>query len=119
MTNRFKYYPGAIELIVKTDPRASALVEAKAVEVMEAAKLDFDRQQRHDNEWRLSETTPPKYIESFGVREVENPDGVSFQAYNDDPAAHLVEYGAHAGGRTPVLRYHPLLHGLEEVGGTQ
>lgn len=112
---RVVIYPGALEKILKTDPRAAALVRGKANEVVAFAKIDFERQQRHDNESRTSEFTPPKYIESFGVRRVESDKGVKYEAYNDDPGATLVEYGAHAGGDTFVLRYKPLTHGLNSI----
>lgn len=115
----FKYIPGSLQLVLKTDPRADAYTKRKAVEITEAAKADFIRQQRKDNEWRISETTPPKYIGSFGVRKVATDNGVRYDAYNDDPAVIWIEYGAHAGGETPVLRYKPLTHGLEFVAGME
>lgn len=115
----FKPIPGAFTAILKTDPRADAVTKAAAEKIIAAAKADFQRQQRHDNEWRLSETTPPKYEESFGVRKVSSDHGVKYEAYNDDPGATMVEYGAMAGGQTPVLRYKPLTHGLEIVAGME
>lgn len=117
MPNRsnFVIYPGAVAKILKSDPRADALVRGKANEVVAFAKVDFERQQRHDNESRTSEFTPPKYIESFGVRRIESDHGVKYEAFNDDPGATLVEYGAHAGGEHFVLRYKPLTHGLNAI----
>jgi hypothetical protein len=117
MAFSMKVYPGALDAILKTDPRADAYVRSRADAIIAAAATDFIRQQRPDNEWRTSETTPPKYINSFGVRKLQRARGLLYQAYNDDPAAVWVEYGAQAGGHTFVLRYKPLTHGLEVVGG--
>lgn len=115
-TGGFKPVPGAFTAILKTDPRADLVTKAAAEKIVAAALADFNRQERHDNEWRTSEFTPPKYAESFGIRRVHSEHGVKYEAYNDDPGAILVEYGAHAGGRTFVLRYKPLTHGLEITG---
>jgi len=108
--------PGAIEEIVRTSPVAEAMVKGAAEAIVAAAKADFLRQQRADNEWRTSEFTPPKYFNSFGVRKINHARKLVYQAYNNDPGAMLVEYGAHAGGVTFVLRYKPLTHATEIVG---
>lgn len=121
MANRFTYrpVPGALNKIVATDPRTAALCRRAAHEVVAAAKVVFNVQQRHDNENRTSEYTPPKYINSFGVRRVPalSAGGFAYWAYNDDPGWALVEYGAHPGGNPDVfvLRYRPLARGLDIV----
>ncbi len=81
----------------------------KAIEVTEVAKSVFNRRQRRDNEDRTSETTPPKYVESFYVERRGN----FWVAGNEDPAALWVEFGAHAGGETPVLKYRPITTAIE------
>jgi hypothetical protein len=116
-TGNIRIYPGALDAILATDPRADELVKSKAVEVMEAAKAVFLARQRSDNEERKSEFTPPKYISSFEVNKISRLRGLAWEVRNTDPGATLVEYGAQAGGRTYVLRYKPLTVGLEIVGG--
>lgn len=104
----------ALRRIIETDPRAAALVRRKAIEVVEAAKAVFDISQRWDNESETSQNTPPKYRESFYVERMNQP-GVVYHAGNSDPGWNMVEYGAHAGGKTFVLRYRPLARGLDIV----
>lgn len=112
-------YPGAIDLIVETDPRANALLRGIAQEIMDTAKLVFLARQRSDNEDRTSEFTPPKYIHSFKIDKIQRFKGLAWEVRNTDPGATLVEYGAQAGGHTYVLRYKPLTIALEIVGGMQ
>ncbi len=54
--------------------------------------------------WRRSPTSPPRYRESFVVRRR----GRNWLLINTDPGALWVEFGAHAGGVTEVLKYRPL-----------
>ena len=106
---------GALHRIAADSPRLDALVAEKAREGVRLAKEAFELAQRHDNEfrtWRLSETTPPKYIGSFFTRRISN--GVH-QYGNDDPGWVWVEYGAHAGGETEVLDYRPLGKSLDAL----
>lgn len=116
MASKMVIYPAALQKIIETDPRCSEFVKHKAQMIVDAAKAVFNAQQRHDNEERTSENTPPKYIESFFLRKVRRPKGFSWQAVNGDPGWHFVEYGAHAGGQTFVLRYRPLGRALDIVG---
>lgn len=52
------------------------------------------------------EDTPPiEYPEHFGFRRIRRDLIRGVQFYNDDPTAEWVEFGAHAGGKTPVLKY--------------
>ncbi len=109
-------YPGAFDRIIRTDPRTELMCRAAAADVIDQAKHVFELAQRHDNEARTSEFTPPKYALSFRLRKIRAAKhGFAWQATNDDPGAMLVEYGAHAGGRTFVLRYKPLTRGLDIV----
>jgi hypothetical protein len=96
-----------------SSPGCDAVVRAHAIRIMERAKLAFYSVQRKDNEFRLSETSPPDYIKSFKVYKVR---AARYIVANTDPAAIWVEYGAHAGGRTFVLGYRPLTKGLMSSG---
>lgn len=118
-TGHIEIYPGALELILEIDPRANAAVRAIAQELMDTAKVVFLARQRADNESRTSEFTPPKYINSFQINKLKRLRGVAWEVRNIDPGATLVEYGAHAGGQTFVLRYKPLTVALEIIGGMQ
>jgi hypothetical protein len=85
------------------------VVKRHAVAIAERAKVVFQSIERKDNEWRISETTPPDYAKSFKVFKLRQ---ARYIVANTDPAAIWVEYGAHAGGRTYVLGYKPLTKGL-------
>ncbi len=114
-----KIYPGALGIILETDPRAAALMQAVAEEIQQTALAVFLARQRADNEDRTSEFTPPKYAMSFSNKRLARIRGLAWEVRNSDPGAMLVEYGAQAGGRTFVLRYKPLTVALEIVGGIQ
>lgn len=58
------------------------------------------------------------YRDSFGTDVAETPRGWVGTVYNTDPAAAWVEFGAHAGGVTPVLGYHIMTRALDRVAGT-
>lgn len=86
-----------------------------AVELSKAAEIVFMAFQEKDNEFEVSEFTPPKYKSSFEV----SYNRLTFRAKmaNTDPGWYLVEWGAHpGGGQTRVLRYKPLTRGLLIVG---
>lgn len=93
------------------DPRSHKFVRRVYTNWKRAALLEFNRRQRLDNEWRTSETTPPKYVNSFelskGVRK--------WHFKNTDPGALLVEFGALAGGNTRVLGYSPMRKALDSL----
>lgn len=97
------------------DPRYRDYMLDKAKEINRASVSAFIMIQRMDNEWRISITTPPKYISSFKV-EIDLSIQTSY-AVNFDPAWNLVEWGAHPGGDpdTFVLAYKPMTKGLEMV----
>lgn len=68
------------------------------------------------------EDTPPiLYSAHFGIRVVARALVEAIQVYNDDPTAEWVEFGAHAGGKTRVLRYRIFGHTADameaEAGG--
>lgn len=61
--------------------------------------------------WRPSNTSPPKYAESFVVRKV----GRNWRLVNEDPGAVWVEFGARAGGTTPILKYAVMRTALDRL----
>lgn len=77
--------------------------------IIDLAKETYQRRQVTYNEDRTSETTPPKYMKSF----YKKREGINWIAGNEDEAAMWVEFGAHAGGQTPVLKYKPLTTALD------
>jgi len=105
----------AVYRCLDIDPRANEYVRAKAEEIKRVAIAYFESVQVSDNEWRLSETTPPKYVASFKLRRIKTVRAFKWRVINDDPGALFVEYGAHAGGRTFVLRYKPMTRALDIV----
>lgn len=109
----------ALQRVTIEDPRCRAYYHEIAQKFFDLAIADYLRQQRSDNESRTSETTPPKYIESFAVEIYATAEGLKFYIINTDPAASWVEYGAHAGkGKTFVLRYKPMTHAIEAMSGS-
>lgn len=119
MAVKFVIFPGAIAGICDRSPELDKMLRMRCLDIIREAKLIFRIQERHDNEWRTSETTPPKYLESFKIRRIRRKlrTGPAYAAVNSDPGAIWVEFGAHAGGETPVLKYRPLGRALIVVGG--
>jgi len=100
------------ELEILNGPRMIAALEAKAQEGIDISKGLFAADSKHED-------TPPEfYLDSFGTRLSESPEGVPVvTVYNDDRTAEWVEYGAHAGGETPVLKYRILGRTLDILEG--
>lgn len=102
--------------VAAESPKLDQLMYKNAVEISAKAQAIFNARQVKTNEWRMSETTPPKYVRSFKVQKLSRIKGYSWAVVNTDPASVWVEYGAHAGGRTFVLRYYPLKNALRAQG---
>lgn len=107
----------ALDRITIEDPRMRLYVRELGEKFIALAIADFERQQHHDNEFLTSETTPPKYVESFEIEIWAEGSKLKYRFINRDPGAGWVEYGAHAGGKTFVLRYKPMTHALEAMSG--
>lgn len=101
----------AIRAVAITSPQYDTYARRRAELLKEVAIRVFQARQRRDNEERTSEHTPPKYIVSWKIER----DGEGHKLINTDPAANLVEWGARAGGETPVLKYRPMGTALEIV----
>lgn len=99
------------QVIVRNSPEAERFAYKIARRIADDAIAIFITANRKDNEWRLSETTPPKYIASF--RLAWHRELLRYTITNIDPGWHFVEYGAHAGGKTFVLRYRPMAKALD------
>ena len=86
-------------LKVMNSPRAQAEVYARALEMNTLAGSVFISRSHHDSQ-------PPEiYLKSFGVRRIRFLGKKGWEAYNHDRTAEWVEFGAHAGGKTPILKY--------------
>lgn len=84
--------------ILNSEP-VQLLLEVKGKTAIIVAKSIFAGMSRH-------ESTPPSlYPEHFGIRKTRRALVKAIQVYNDDRTAEWVEFGAHAGGTTPVLKY--------------
>jgi hypothetical protein len=106
-----------LHLVADKSPELERLTRKHAREIMDKAKAVFLARQVASNEWRTSATTPPKYIRSFRIEKFQKKlSGYAWIVRNVDPASSWVEYGAHAGGRTLVLRYYPLKTALVAQG---
>lgn len=73
--------------------------------------IEIYREQEVEGPWRPSGTSPPKYVESFVIRKV----GFNHRLVNRDPGANWVEWGAHAGGVAPILKYAPMRTALDRL----
>lgn len=105
--------PFKLHLVIKKDPRYMVYSRSIAARIEKTAMVIFEIQNHKDNEAATSEFTPPKYIASFRLDWHANT--ASWRVVNDDPGWFLVEWGAHAGGKTRVLRYRPLSRALDIV----
>lgn len=109
----------ALRRVANTSSQLSELTHKRADDIKRRALETFMTKQIISNEWRTSETTPPKYAESFVVTKTRHANGsFTWEVRNFDPGAQFVEYGAHAGGRTAVLGYRPLTTALLAAGFT-
>lgn len=108
--------PVAMRRVARDSPRLDEVIKRKADGIRDHALAVFAARQRADNEWRTSITTPPKYASSFFVSKITQGDKYAWEVRNIDPGAQFVEFGAHAGGRTPVLGYRPLTIAMAAAG---
>lgn len=100
-----------VEAMLRTSPGVQQYAEEVCDDIISEAKAVFIAKEKKGNEELTSETSPPKYLASFGKRREED----RWVVYNDDPGAVFVEFGAHAGGKTPVLKYAPMRTALDIV----
>lgn len=94
-------------------PKLQALLKVKAETINGVAKLIFLSQVKHTHP-----VTPPPYATSFKVRRAVKGARRVWQAYNDDPAAKWVEFGAYtktSDGHPMILRYRPFGRALDVV----
>ena len=75
-------------------------LHAKGHEFIQIAQAIFNAESVHD-----PEDLTPTYNESWEIRDIHRLLVKAIQVWNTDPTAEWVEFGAHAGGKTRVLRY--------------
>lgn len=115
-TNSTAYVSIDMEKLVTTlDSRYERYATRIGDEIRDAAILVFTTEERKDNEERLSEFTPPHYIDQFRVNYYR--DSLKVEVSNEDPGWYLVEFGYHPGGDPAayVRPYRPLRNGLMAV----
>lgn len=88
-------------IAIANSPRAQAFLAYQADRINDEALRWYLVQQKGQA------TAPTFYVKSFKIRRIRRGAIAAWQAYNDDPTALWVEFGAHAGGKTPVLKYRP------------
>lgn len=81
------------------DSRMHLALRAKAEEFIAVAREQFTFREHHRGR------PPVFYNESFEIRVTERNRIPLYRIANTDETAIWVEFGAHAGGRTPVLKY--------------
>jgi hypothetical protein len=90
---------------VAQGPAYKAYARSRAERMKQLAIQAFEKRQNQLNENRTSETTPPKYAESFEIDQV----GPVTILRNNDPLSIGVEFGVHSGrSGTPILKYRPI-----------
>ncbi len=103
-----------LEEVMWSSDKLSDEMQDKAQAINKEAAAVFMAEEIKSNEGRTSETTPPKYLGSFNTKKAPLASGhYSWLAVNSDPGAFWVEVGAHAGGRTLVLKYRPYGRALD------
>ena|SRR5882672_3443088 len=95
-------------------PKADALLDAKAEEAKALMEADYAAQTRHRG------VHVPGYENSFFIRKQRALDKHrnsvnGRQIGNSDARWYWVEFGAHAGGKTPVLHYRILGRALDAM----
>lgn len=99
---------------IGNDASTVMFLRAKAEAIKIAARSIFLAAVKHTHP-----VTPPPYSESFFIEKVGLRKEGNFTGYrigNNDPAAFIVEFGAHpGGGSTFVHGYHPLIKGVDRV----
>lgn len=107
----FTSRPFVGQRILETSPQAELLLRRVCEKILANAVAIFEFHNRKDNEWRVSQVTPPKYVSSFKIERAQSR--LSMRVVNTDPGWNWVEYGTHAGGKTFIMRYRPLGRALD------
>lgn len=104
-----RMYENLLMNVAERSPKMEAYTR-KRLRLLKAAAIQHYLS-RAKNEGRVSETSPPRYVRSFRIAGSRG----KWVLWNDDPGALWVEFGAHAGGVTEVLKYSPLRHAIDIV----
>lgn len=97
-------------LTITDGPKYSKYAKEQAGKLRGYA-IDIYHAREKGGPWRPSNTSPPKYVESFVIRKV----GRNWRLVNEDPGAVWVEFGAHAGGVAPILKYAVMRTALDRL----
>lgn len=97
-------------LTITDGPKYSKYAKEQASK-LKALAIDVFHEREVGGPWRPSDTSPPRYVQSFVIRKV----GRNWRLVNEDPGAVWVEFGAHAGGVAPVLKYAPMREALDRL----
>ena len=100
-----------LKAVAATSPEYHRYAKSRAERWVEIAKAIFVAREVKTNQGETSETSPPRYLQSFFIDTL--PNGV-IRAGNSDET-FWVEHGAHAGGKTPVLGYRPMTLALDAL----
>lgn len=100
---------GFVEIM--NGPGVERYLDIKATEAVDIAKATFEAREKHQG------VHFPGYNNSWFIRKVKNAKGSARRIGNSDPRWVWVEFGAHAGGKTPVLNYRILGTTLDAIAG--
>jgi len=87
------------ELEMMNSPKVQAAVHLKGEQFINIAREVFEAHSRHDAD------PPVLYPASFTLENALKGVVRSVEVWNHDPTAEWVEFGSHAGGESPILRY--------------
>jgi hypothetical protein len=90
------------QLKILNAPRVQLSLHKLGHDMIEVAQLIYEASSKHD-----AEDLTPDYNESFSVEEIGTA-VKGIRVVNNDRTAEWVEFGAHAGGKTAVLKYRVL-----------
>lgn len=112
---RSRIIPHAGEKILKDSPKAEAYILKVTRRLKDHAIAIFLSSSKHTNdtipEGFEGHRSIERYISQFRV--TYHREQLKATLYNEDAGWSLIEYGAHAGGKTFVLRYRPMGRALE------
>lgn len=87
------------------------VLERDADKLIEKARFIYLRRAKHPN------TVAPFYASSFSKKMTQLKKMKGWRVSNTDPTWIWIEFGAHAGGRTPILKYRPMGRAIDEMSG--
>lgn len=108
---RFAVSQTQLNKLLDESPKLEKLLHKVSERIVENAIAIFTSSSKWDNENRVSNWTPPKYISSFRLEKRQR----AYRVVNDDPGWYVVEFGAHSHERENVPKMRPLGRAFDQA----